>query len=163
MRTRTVLVGCILATLLAGPLANGQERRTPQQRKKPVRTVETQRRQLENEKRRSDLRFNNEKRQIELKRQRMELNHREEMLRIQEYKAAARKQGWHGKDGKKSHCMAFALFFLVVHILLAGWVYQDIRRRNSGSGIWIVLTLLTGFLGALVYAIVRLGDKPASA
>ena len=50
----------------------------------------------------------------------------------------------------------------IVHILLAIWVYGDIRRRNTGSGIWIIITLLTGLLGALVYAIVRLGDKPAA-
>ena len=50
------------------------------------------------------------------------------------------------------------LLVLVVHILVAVWVYQDIRQRNSGSGIWIVVALLTGLLGVLVYAIVRLGD-----
>jgi hypothetical protein len=47
---------------------------------------------------------------------------------------------------------------LVVHILVAVWIYQDIRHRNTGSGIWIVLGLLGGLLAALVYAIVRLGD-----
>ena len=47
----------------------------------------------------------------------------------------------------------------VVHILVGVWVYQDIRRRNAGSGIWIALGLLTGLLGALVYAVVRLGDS----
>ena len=49
----------------------------------------------------------------------------------------------------------------VIHILLAVWVYQDLRRRNTGSGIWIVITLLAGLCGAAVYALVRLGDKPA--
>ena len=47
----------------------------------------------------------------------------------------------------------------VLHILLAVWVYQDIRRRNAGSGIWIVIVLIAGLLGALVYAVARLGDK----
>jgi hypothetical protein len=47
---------------------------------------------------------------------------------------------------------------LVVHILLAVWVYTDIRKLNRGSGIWIVIALLTGLLGTLVYAVVRLGD-----
>ncbi len=46
----------------------------------------------------------------------------------------------------------------VVHILVAIWVYMDIRQLNRGSGIWIVIALLAGLLGALVYAIVRLGD-----
>ena len=54
---------------------------------------------------------------------------------------------------------ALLMFCFVVHILLAVWVYQDIRRRNSGSGIWIVITLLTGLFGAAVYALVRMGEK----
>jgi hypothetical protein len=49
----------------------------------------------------------------------------------------------------------------VIHTLLAVWVYQDLRRRNTGSGIWIVITLLAGLCGAAVYALVRLGEKPA--
>lgn len=47
----------------------------------------------------------------------------------------------------------------VVHILVAVWVYMDIRQLNRGSGIWIVIALLTGLLGALVYAVVRIGDN----
>jgi hypothetical protein len=47
----------------------------------------------------------------------------------------------------------------VVHVLVAVWIYQDIRHRNAGSGLWIVLGLLAGLLAALVYAVVRLGDK----
>jgi len=50
------------------------------------------------------------------------------------------------------------LVVLAVHILTAVWVYQDIRQRGSGSGIWIVIALLAGLLGTLVYAVVRLGD-----
>lgn len=48
---------------------------------------------------------------------------------------------------------------VVIHILLAIWVYQDIRRRNAGSGIWIIITLLAGLCGAAVYALVRIGEK----
>ena len=46
----------------------------------------------------------------------------------------------------------------VVHVLVAVWIYQDLRHRNAGSGLWIVLGLLAGLLAALVYAVVRLGD-----
>jgi len=50
------------------------------------------------------------------------------------------------------------LICAIVHILVAVWVYMDIRQLNRGSGIWIVIALLTGLLGALVYAVVRLGE-----
>ena len=51
------------------------------------------------------------------------------------------------------------LICVIVRILLAVWVYMDIRQLNRGSGIWIVIVLLAGLLGALVYAVVRLGDN----
>lgn len=46
----------------------------------------------------------------------------------------------------------------VVHILSAVWVFQDIRSRGAGSGVWIVIALLAGLFGVLVYAVIRLGD-----
>ncbi len=51
------------------------------------------------------------------------------------------------------------LICAIVHILVAIWVYMDIRQLNRGSGIWIVIALLAGLLGALVYAVVRIGDS----
>jgi hypothetical protein len=53
----------------------------------------------------------------------------------------------------------FLLLIIIVHILVAVWVYQDIRKRNAGSGIWIWIAIFAGLLGALVYAVVRLGDN----
>jgi hypothetical protein len=54
----------------------------------------------------------------------------------------------------------FFIICLLVNILTAVWVYQDIKIRHVGSGIWVVIALLTGLFGAFVYAIVRLGDTP---
>ena len=66
------------------------------------------------------------------------------------------------EDNDDDECKgALGILFLIcaiVHILVAVWVYMDIRQLNRGSGIWIVIALLTGLLGALVYAVVRLGD-----
>jgi hypothetical protein len=63
-------------------------------------------------------------------------------------------------DGDNDENVLGFLFLIcaIVHILVAVWVYMDIRQLNRGSGIWIVIALLTGLLGALVYAVVRLGD-----
>jgi len=66
------------------------------------------------------------------------------------------------REGHKDKVHPLLLLVLVVHILVAVWVHMDIRQLNRGSGIWIVIALLTGLLGALVYAVVRLGDgRPA--
>jgi len=47
----------------------------------------------------------------------------------------------------------------VIHLLLASWVYTDIRKRGEGHGIFIVLALLGGIPAAILYALVRIGDK----
>jgi hypothetical protein len=47
----------------------------------------------------------------------------------------------------------------VINILLAIWIYTDIRKRNEGSGIFIVLALLAGIPTAIIYALVRIGDR----
>ena len=46
-----------------------------------------------------------------------------------------------------------------INILLAIWIYTDIRKRNEGSGIFIVLALVAGIPTAIIYALVRIGDK----
>ena len=47
----------------------------------------------------------------------------------------------------------------VIHVLLATWVYTDIRKRGEGHGVFIVLALLGGIPATILYALVRIGDK----
>ena len=47
----------------------------------------------------------------------------------------------------------------IFNILIAVWIFTDIRKRGEGSGIFIVLALLAGIPTAIIYAIVRIGDK----
>ena len=55
-------------------------------------------------------------------------------------------------------CVALTLL-AVIHIMLATWVFTDIRKRGEGSGLFIVLALIAGIPGTIVYALVRLGDR----
>jgi len=48
---------------------------------------------------------------------------------------------------------------IVCNILLAIWIYTDIRKRGEGSGIFIALALVAGIPAAIIYSLVRLGDK----
>jgi hypothetical protein len=48
---------------------------------------------------------------------------------------------------------------IVCNILLAVWIYSDIRKRGEGSGIFIALALLAGIPTAIIYSLVRIGDK----
>ena len=53
----------------------------------------------------------------------------------------------------------FLLVAFVFNILVAVWIYTDIRKRGEGPGIFIALALLAGVPAAIIYAIVRIGDR----
>jgi hypothetical protein len=66
--------------------------------------------------------------------------------------------------GNAAHMMCMGLSgltFFLVNLLLAIWIFTDIRKRNAGSGIWIVVTLMIGFFGAVLYLLARIGDHRA--
>ena len=99
---------------------------------------------------RAEVEFDQEMRHADLAERQLEL----EMMRRQ----IDRPQ----KSPKKEKEEGMFLLLIIVHILMAIWVYKDIHRKNNGNGIWIVITLLAGFFGAAVYALIRIGDcKPA--
>jgi hypothetical protein len=50
----------------------------------------------------------------------------------------------------------------VIHVMVAVWVYTDIRKRGEGNGIFIVLALLGGIPATILYALVRIGDRKSS-
>ncbi len=49
----------------------------------------------------------------------------------------------------------FIIGLFVVWILLAVWVYRDAKKRGMEATLWLLLVLLTGFIGLIVYLIVR--------
>lgn len=59
----------------------------------------------------------------------------------------------------KAGMFIIMLCMCIIHVLVAVWVSRDIRQRNSGSGVWVAIALLAGLMGALVYAVVRIGDN----
>ena len=114
--------------------------------------MEIQERKVELQRREANMDFERRMQEVELEKYKIELEH---MRRPKEHPG-------HLKNHDKNGAHPLLLLVLVVHILCAVWVYLDIRRRNAGSGIWIVIALLTGLLGTLVYAVVRLGEKQKS-
>jgi hypothetical protein len=50
------------------------------------------------------------------------------------------------------------IWIAVIHVALASWVFTDIRKRGEGHGIFVVLALLAGIPGTILYALVRIGD-----
>lgn len=141
----------LLLTLLFCAAAHCQEAEDPDLRELTAeRQMHHREMQMDLEERESEMDFQHQMRQLELGKRRMEL-HRQRA-------GKKHKKGWKHKD--KDNAAPLLIVIAIVHILTAIWVFQDIRKRGVGSGIWIVLALLTGLLGTLVYAIVRLGNTP---
>ena len=110
----------------------------------------------------AEMHFQEQMRELELQTRKMDLENAE---MDREFKMHAAKMKFEKGEKERPHFKSkedlhpLLLICLVVHILTAVWVFQDIRKRGAGSGLWIVIALLTGLLGTLVYAVVRLGEK----
>jgi len=131
---RYVLMSLLLASMFACPAVLAKEF-VPEDIEAQMAMRE---REMELQQREAKMDMDREMRKLELEGQRLKLD-------------LARR-------GHKGEPHPLLLLVVVVHILLAIWVYIDIRQLNRGSGLWIVLVLLAGLLAAIVYAIVRLGD-----
>jgi len=118
--------------------------------------IEMHERKMELQHREAQMDIERGMQELELEKHKIELEH---MRRPKEHPGYM-KDNDDDDDDDEAHPLL--LLVLVVHILCAVWVYQDIRRRAGGSGIWIVIALLTGLLGTLVYAVVRLGESQKS-
>jgi len=135
---RCILI-MVLATMFAPAAVFCQELEGQED---PEYLMEMRGREMELEQREAEMDFQRRMQDLELEERQIEVD------RLRE--------GHEHRPGKHH---PFLLLVIIVHILVAIWVYQDIRKRNAGSGIWIVIALLAGLLGVLVYAVVRLGDE----
>lgn len=98
-----------------------------------------------------------------LKARQDELQHEQELrkLELEERRVEIDRQRrrFAGRHDKGGGCAVLLLVLLVVHILLTIWVCKDMREQKIGRALWVPIVLLTGICGAILYAIVRVGDK----
>jgi hypothetical protein len=111
--------------------------RAAQQGQTPAGQLQLREREMDLQQRQANLKFQRQKQELELEARRIDLEN-------------ARKAN--NKD-----LNPLLILLVVVNILCAVWVYQDIQKMSRESGIWIVIVLLTGLLGTLVYAVIRIG------
>lgn len=146
---RCVLLSMLMVVLfssVAFSQEDGKGKADPQ--KNAERQIHLRRMQLDTEEREMELNFRRQMQEIKLKKARNAL----------ERKHGAKKCPGHLKDHSKCPIAPLLIVCAIVNVLLAVWVYKDIRSRNAGSGIWIIIVLLAGIFGVIPYAIVRLGD-----
>lgn len=48
-----------------------------------------------------------------------------------------------------------AAVFWIIAILIAIWVYKDAKKRDMNAAVWLLIVLLTGCCGCIIYLIVR--------
>ena len=65
----------------------------------------------------------------------------------------------HALQGLGELLHVLILVAIVCNILLAVWIYTDIRKRGEGSGIFVAVALVAGIPAAIIYSLVRVGDK----
>jgi Flp pilus assembly protein TadB len=146
---RYVYLSVMLLSILAVPVAFSQE---PEPEDMEMQ-MQRQQQKLDLEQREADM-------DMQRQMQKMDLEQRKMMNQFDlEQRKMELEHVRHDDDDKCEGILGVLLLICaVVHILVAVWVYMDIRQLNRGSGLWIVIALLTGLLGALVYAVVRIGD-----
>lgn len=137
---RYVFLSVVLLSMLAIPAVFSQEFEPEDMEMQ----MEMHERKMGLEQLKAKMDMEREMQQLDLEQRRMELERAHE--------------DFADDDGKEGVLGLLLAICVVVRILLAVWVYMDIRHLNRGSGIWIVIVLLAGLLGALVYAVVRIGD-----
>jgi cytochrome bd-type quinol oxidase subunit 2 len=47
------------------------------------------------------------------------------------------------------------LLWLIISILLCVWVYRDAESRGMSGPLWLIIVILTGIIGLIIYLIVR--------
>ncbi len=146
---RNVLLSVLLVSMFACPAVLSQEFEMEDLEVQ----MEIKAREMDMRQREAEMSMEREMQNLELEQRRMELERAREEIHHDD----------DDDDNDECHCGGalglLLLICVIIRILLAVWVYMDIHKLGHGSGIWIVIVLLAGLLGALVYAIVRIGDN----
>ena len=56
-------------------------------------------------------------------------------------------------------CIIYVVIF-IVWIILAIWVYRDAKGRGMSGALWLLIVLITGILGLIIYLVVRHDKQP---
>ncbi len=48
-----------------------------------------------------------------------------------------------------------AIVWFIIAILVAIWVYKDAKKRDMNAAVWLLIVLVTGCIGCIIYLVVR--------
>lgn len=47
------------------------------------------------------------------------------------------------------------LIWFIIAILIAIWVYRDAEKRGSSGALWLIIVIITGIIGLIIWLVVR--------
>ncbi len=51
--------------------------------------------------------------------------------------------------------IVIVVVYYIIGILIAVWVYKDAKKRDMNAAVWLLIVLLTGCIGCIIYLVVR--------
>lgn len=59
-------------------------------------------------------------------------------------------------------CGIFVLVWFIIFIAIAIWVYKDAEKRGSSGALWLIIVILLGIIGIIIWLIIRppIGGHP---
>lgn len=45
--------------------------------------------------------------------------------------------------------------FYIIAVIIAIWVYKDAKKRDMNAAVWLLIVLVTGCIGCIIYLVVR--------
>ena len=48
-----------------------------------------------------------------------------------------------------------AAVFWILALILCIWVYKDAKKRDMNAAVWLLIVLVTGCIGCIIYLVVR--------
>jgi Na+/H+-dicarboxylate symporter len=58
-------------------------------------------------------------------------------------------------------CIVIPLIWFIVWILVGIWVYRDAEARGMSGVLWLLIVILLGLLGIIIYLVVRKDKAPS--
>jgi len=56
-------------------------------------------------------------------------------------------------------CLVYMLIWFIIWILVAIWVYKDAEKRGKSGVLWLIIVILLGLIGLIIWLLVR-GEEP---
>jgi len=52
-------------------------------------------------------------------------------------------------------CIIFFVIWFIIFIAIAIWVYKDAEKRGSSGALWLIIVIITGIIGIIIWLIIR--------